>query len=75
MKADTIDQIGIACLGMVALLLINLGIMFGSVLGLAGQIFWFRTTKRHKQWGMFVLVCAYTIVWLIGATKWLMTVI
>lgn len=39
---------------------------WASVLGLAGQPFWFYAAYTGEQWGIFVLSIFYTIAWAKG---------
>jgi hypothetical protein len=64
-------QVWIALTGLPALLLLNLGYPWPSVIGLCGQPAWWIATYRKQQWGMFVLTLAYTVSWGAGVIRWL----
>lgn len=68
---DTIIQIGIVLTGIPAIWLLNNGYRFGAVIGLFGQIFWFMTAFRSKEWGIFVLCLFYTYSWACGVYNWI----
>ena len=38
-------------------------------LGLATQPFWFYTSFRHRQWGIFIASIFYTLGWAIGVYR------
>lgn len=64
------DQIGIALFGVTAIFLTNLTDplwrRWAPVFGMCSQPFWFWTSIIHEQWGMFFLVCLYTVSWGMG---------
>lgn len=37
--------------------------MYGAVLGLAGEPFWFTTAYLNGQWGVAALACVYGASW------------
>jgi len=39
---------------------------YASIVGLIGQPFWFYTSFKAKQWGIFALTWFYTYAWLVG---------
>ena len=39
---------------------------FSSIFGLCGQPFWFYTSYKHNQWGIFILCFFYTYSWATG---------
>lgn len=38
----------------------------GCIVGLCSQPFWFAATWRARQWGMFLVACIQTALWLRG---------
>lgn len=70
-RLDTWLQACIIGFGLPAVLLLNLGVGWAPLLGLASQPAWLWATARKRQWGMFGLSCVYTAVWLVGAARWL----
>ncbi len=71
MKDDRLNQWMISILGVSALLLVTFGFQWGALLGLASQVFWFRTSILHKQKGIIALCFVYTAVWVSGVIRWL----
>lgn len=70
------EQIAIALLGVTAIWLSQderiARRRYASVLGLAGQPFWFYAAYTSEQWGIFVLCFFYTWAWFKGfRTHWL----
>jgi hypothetical protein len=49
--------------------LVGEGNKWGFVWGLLGQPFWFWTTIKKKEWGIFILSVAYAILWTKGVWK------
>jgi len=49
--------------------LLGNGSRWGFVLGLATQPFWFYTSFRHRQWGIFIASIFYAIGWAIGVYR------
>lgn len=41
----------------------------GSIVGVAAQPFWFYETYTNDQWGMLVVTCLMTIIYLWGVLK------
>ncbi len=39
---------------------------WACIVGLIGQPFWFLSTRRNRQWGIFLLTVIYTGAWLFG---------
>jgi hypothetical protein len=39
---------------------------YACIFGMAGQPFWFYTTYKAEQWGIFMLSFFYTIAWARG---------
>jgi len=68
---ERIDQTGCFVGSLIAVGLLTYGIGWGSVVGLVAQVFWFRTTHRNGQWGIFALAVGYTLVYAAGVVKWL----
>lgn len=63
------EQIFIFALGVSAMFLVGRTgpeRKWGFILGLLSQPFWFYTSYKHQQWGMFFLTFAYTITWILG---------
>lgn len=65
-----ISQVGIVIFGLTAVFLSQQTELrlqrWAPVVGLVGQPFWFVATVSAEQWGMFLVVVLYTIVWAIG---------
>lgn len=65
-----IAQLGIALFGVAAIWLSQDALesrrRWASVLGLAGQPFWFWATFSAQQWGMFALCFLYSWSWFKG---------
>jgi hypothetical protein len=73
----SLDQIGIALTGCVAIYLSQdqreSWRRWSSVLGMLGQPFWFYATWKAEQWGIFALTFIYTYSWGRGLwAYWLM---
>lgn len=64
------EQLAIALTGGLAIWLVNdrraAWRRWASVVGLAGQPFWFHTAFVAEQWGVLLLTCVYTAAWLRG---------
>lgn len=64
------EQIGIAIFGVAAIFFVGMKTRewrrWGYACGLCSQPFWFYTTWKHEQWGIFALAVFYTISWLVG---------
>lgn len=71
-KLDLVDVISQFAIfgGAVAVVGMNNGNAWGSILGLACQPFWFYTTWKHRQWGVFASSIIYTFGWSIGTYKY-----
>ena len=70
------EQIAIALLGVTAVWLSQDGRLnwrrWACVFGLCAQPFWFYTTAKAGQWGIFGLCFLYTWSWLRGVrTHWM----
>jgi hypothetical protein len=66
---DIISQIGIMTFGATATFLVGTKgrwQRYGYILGLLAQPFWYITTYRHEQWGIFFLSLFYTFSWING---------
>ena len=48
-------------MGPVGAILLGNGSRWGFVLGLATQPFWFYTSFRHRQWGIFIASIFYAL--------------
>jgi hypothetical protein len=73
---DVIVQLFIAILGVTGIYLSQQKSLpaqrFACLFGLAAQPFWFVTTFRAEQWGIFALCFLYTYAWFQGVrTHWL----
>ena len=70
LSENTVDQLCIGLFGVTAIYLSqDLRLPYqrwACVFGLVGQVFWFDTMIRAKQWGVVVLCCFYTALWLRG---------
>jgi len=53
-------------LGPVGAILLGSGNRWGFVIGLATQPFWFYTSFRHRQWGIFIASIFYAFGWAMG---------
>jgi len=67
---DTISQIGLAILGIIAIILVARKNKWGFVFGLASQPFWLYTSYINKQWGVFLLSIIYVFSWAFGIYEW-----
>jgi len=56
-------------MGPVGAILLGNGSRWGFVLGLATQPFWFYTSFRHRQWGIFITSIFYALGWAIGVYR------
>jgi hypothetical protein len=56
-------------IGPVGAILLGDGSRWGFVLGLATQPFWFYTSFRHRQWGIFIASIFYASGWAIGVYR------
>lgn len=66
-----ICQICIFMFGFSSVLLLAYNLKIGFVIGLLAQPFFFYTSLKSKQWGLFFLTFAYTISWSLGIYNWL----
>ena len=67
---DIISNIGIAILGISAVILVAKKNKWGFVLGLAAQPFWLITSYLNHQWGVFLLSLVYVVTWSFGVYEW-----
>lgn len=67
---DTVAQIGIAILGVSAIILVAKKNKWGFVLGFLSQPFWILTSIINKQWGVFLLSIIYVGSWAFGIYNW-----
>jgi len=67
---ETIAQIGISTLGILALFLVAQKNKWGFVFGLASTPFWFITAIINRQWGIVILNIVYTVGWIYGVWRW-----
>ena len=56
-------------MGPVGAMLLGVGSRWGFLVGLATQPFWFYTSFRHRQWGIFIASIFYAIGWAVGAYR------
>ena len=56
-------------MGPVGAMLLGSGNRWGFVIGLATQPFWFYTSFRHRQWGIFIASIFYAVGWAIGVYR------
>jgi hypothetical protein len=56
-------------MGPVGAMLLGNGSRWGFVLGLATQPFWFYTSFRHRQWGIFIASIFYALGWAMGVYR------
>jgi len=56
-------------MGPVGAILLGSGSKWGFVIGLATQPFWFYTSFRHRQWGIFIASIFYAFGWAIGVYR------
>ena len=56
-------------LGPIGAMLLGSGSRWGFVIGLATQPFWFYTSFRHRQWGIFIASIFYAFGWAIGVYR------
>lgn len=56
-------------MGPVGAMLLGNGSRWGFVLGLAAQPFWFYTSFRHRQWGIFIASIFYALGWAMGVYR------
>jgi hypothetical protein len=52
--------------GPVGIMTLGAGSAWGFLIGLAIQPFWFYTSFRHRQWGIFIASIFYTFGWTMG---------
>lgn len=76
MSAPALPQIGIALLGVTAILLTQSrsekARRWACIVGLAAQPFWFWATYSAAQWGIFAMTFLYTASWGKGLwTHWI----
>jgi len=70
MNLDLIANIGVAILGIIAIILVAKKNKWGFVFGLASQPFWLITSYLNKQWGVFLLSIIYVFSWAFGIYEW-----
>ena len=56
-------------MGPVGAILLGSGNRWGFVIGLATQPFWFYTSFRHRQWGIFIASIFYAFGWAMGVYR------
>ena len=56
-------------MGPVGVMLLGSGSRWGFVIGLATQPFWFYTSFRHRQWGIFIASIFYAFGWAMGVYR------
>jgi hypothetical protein len=56
-------------MGPIGAMLLGSGSRWGFVVGLATQPFWFYTSFRHRQWGIFIASIFYASGWAMGVYR------
>ena len=56
-------------MGPVGAMLLGSGSRWGFIIGLVTQPFWFYTSFRHRQWGIFIASIFYTFGWAMGVYR------
>lgn len=56
-------------IGPLGAMLLGSGSRWGFVVGLATQPFWFYTSFRHRQWGIFIASIFYAFGWAVGVYR------
>jgi hypothetical protein len=56
-------------MGPIGAILLGSGSRWGFVIGLATQPFWFYTSFRHRQWGIFIASIFYAFGWATGVYR------
>jgi hypothetical protein len=56
-------------MGPIGAMLLGSGSRWGFVIGLATQPFWFYTSFRHRQWGIFIASVFYAFGWAMGVCR------
>ena len=56
-------------IGPIGAMLLGSGSRWGFVIGLAMQPFWFYTSFRHRQWGIFLASIFYAFGWALGVYR------
>ena len=56
-------------MGPIGAMLLGSGSRWGFVIGLATQPFWFYTSFRHRQWGIFIASIFYAFAWAMGVYR------
>ena len=56
-------------MGPIGAILLGSGSRWGFVVGLATQPFWFYTSFRHRQWGIFIASIFYASGWAMGVYR------
>ncbi|MFA6190002.1 MAG: nicotinamide mononucleotide transporter [Candidatus Staskawiczbacteria bacterium] len=67
---DIIANIGVAILGITAIILVAKKNKWGWVIGLSSQPFWLITSYINEQWGVFILTIVYIFTWSFGIYEW-----
>lgn len=67
---DTIAQVGVSTLGVLAMILVSRKNKWGFVIGLASQPFWLLTSAINHLWGVLFLNIVYTFTWIYGVHQW-----
>jgi nicotinamide riboside transporter PnuC len=67
---DFISNVGVALLGITAVILIAKKNKWGLVFGLASQPFWLITSYINEQWGVLILTVVYIFTWSYGIYEW-----
>lgn len=67
---DTFSQVAIFVLGTVAIVLVAKKNKWGFVAGFMSQPFWFISSYKNEQWGVFFLSFIYAASWSYGIYEW-----
>ena len=70
MNFDDFLQIGIILFGLSAMFLVAHKNKWGFVVGLISQPFYFLSSYRSGQWGIFITSFFYTASWVYGIYNW-----
>jgi len=67
---DLFIQSGITLFGLTSMFLVSRKNKWGFVIGLISQPFYFISSYKTKQWGIFITTFFYTISWIYGIYNW-----
>lgn len=71
-KFNIFNQAGLLITTALAVAFLSQGFMVGNIIGFFAQGFWFYTSVKNKQWGIFALSIFYTVMYTIGSVRWLL---